>query len=63
MLQGRINFFYPKGCKAGGVTRSVSWDRWADAVLGGLFLRWVGGGMWAYEISLRFFFDGLLPYK
>ena len=63
MLQGRLNFFYPKGCKAGGITESVSWDRWVDAGLGGLFLRWVGGGMWAYEISLRFFFDGLLPYK
>ena len=44
MLLGRINFFYPKGCKAGGVTGSVSWYGWADAGLGELFLRWVGGG-------------------
>nr|DAX66385.1 MAG TPA: hypothetical protein [Caudoviricetes sp.] len=63
MLQGRINFFYPKDCKAESVKGSVGWYGWVDAVLGGLFLRWVGGGMRTYEISLRFFFDGLLPYK
>ena len=63
MLLGRINFFYLKGCKAESVKGAVGWYGGVDAGLGGLFLRWVGGGMWAYEISLRFFFDGLLPYK